>query len=49
MADVWMQENGRPVVRHVPIDATAPTMGSVTLIAGTDDEFFSTGEPWNAA
>ena len=41
MADVSVQENGRPVVRPVPIDATAPTTGSVTLIAGTDDEFFS--------
>ena len=49
MADVTMQENGRPVVRLVPLDSTAPTMGSVTLIAGTDDEFLSPGEPWNAA
>jgi hypothetical protein len=48
MADVSVHENGRQVVRPVPLDATAPTMGSVTLIAGAEDEFLSTGEPWNA-
>ena len=45
---VVITKHGRAIARLVPIGAATPTMGSVTLIADTDDEFFSTDEPWNA-
>ena len=41
-------KNGRPVAKLVPLDAPATTLGTVTLLADTDAEYFSTNEQWNA-
>lgn len=45
---ITVTKHGRPVARLVPIEASAPTMGSVVLIADADDDYFSTGESWDA-
>ena len=41
-------KNGRPVAKLVPLDAPASTLGTVTLLADTDSDYFSTSEQWNA-
>ena len=41
-------KNGRPVAKLVPLDAPASTLGTVTLLADTDADYFSTNERWNA-
>lgn len=47
-SSVLVTKHGRPVARLVPVDQPTPTMGSVTLLADADDDYFSTGESWNA-
>ena len=49
---VVVTKRGRPVARLVPLEdavGTRSTEGSVTLLAGEDELFFSTGEEWDAA
>lgn len=44
-------KHGRPVAKVVPADVDtygADLMGSVTLIAEDDEDYFSTGEVWGA-
>ncbi|MEX2183212.1 MAG: type II toxin-antitoxin system prevent-host-death family antitoxin [Chloroflexota bacterium] len=44
-------KHGRPVAKLVPADADdygAELAGSVTLIAEDDEDYFSTGEVWDA-
>lgn len=41
-------KNGRPVARLVPLEAPVPTLGTVTLRAEGDEEYFSTGSEWDA-
>ncbi len=41
-------KNGRPVARLVPLEAPAPTLGTVTLLTDNDDDYFSTGSDWDA-
>lgn len=43
-------KHGRPVARVVPVDDPdeRPLMGSVTLIAENDEDYYSTGERWDA-
>lgn len=44
-------KHGRPVAKLVPADVDdygADLMGSVTLIAEDDEDYFSTGEVWDA-
>lgn len=41
-------KNGRPVAKLVPLEAPTPTLGTVTLLADTDDEYFSTDSEWDA-
>jgi prevent-host-death family protein len=40
-------KNGRPVAKLVPLETPAPTFGTVTLLAGDDDDYFSTGSEWD--
>jgi prevent-host-death family protein len=44
---VVITKHGKAVARLVPIELDRPTLGSVTILAGTEDELFSTGEVWN--
>ena len=39
---------GKPVARLVPMEGAATTMGSVNLIAESDEDYFSTTEKWDA-
>lgn len=41
-------KHGRPVAKLVPIDDAPPTIGSVTLVATHDEDYFTTGEEWDA-
>lgn len=41
-------KNGRPVAKLVPLEAPIPTLGTVTLLADSDDEYFSTDSDWDA-
>ncbi len=41
-------KHGKPVARLVPLDEATPTLGSVTLLAEDDADYFSTGERWDA-
>ena len=41
-------KNGRPVARLVPLGAPVPTLGTVTLLAEDDEDYFSTGSEWDA-
>lgn len=41
-------KHGKPVARLVPLDEASPTLGSVTLLAEDDADYFSTGERWDA-
>lgn len=45
---VVVTKHGRPVARLVPLDAPATLTGSVTLLSPDDEEYFSTGEGWDA-
>lgn len=48
-SSIVVTKHGRPVAKLVPLgDGAAPTFGSVTLIAADDEEYFSTGEAWDA-
>ena len=43
-------KRGKPVARVVPVteeDRGRPTLGSVTLLATDDADYFSTGEAWD--
>lgn len=40
-------KHGKPVARLVPLDEATPTLGSVTLLAQNDADYFSTGESWD--
>ena len=41
-------KHGQPVARVVPIDATTVVVGSVTLLADDETDYFSTDEAWRA-
>ena len=41
-------KNGRPVAKLVPLEAPIPTLGTVTLLADGDEEYFSTDSEWDA-
>jgi prevent-host-death family protein len=46
-----LTRHGRPVGKLVPADANefgGPLLGSVTLIAESDEDYYSTGERWDA-
>jgi prevent-host-death family protein len=45
---IVVTKNGRPVAKLVPLDAPAPTLGTVTLIAEDDEDYFSAGSEWDA-
>lgn len=48
---VVVTKRGRPVAQLVPVDdaeAGRPTMESVRLLAEDDQDYFSTGETWEA-
>ena len=48
---VTITKHGRPIARLVPLDAdhdSAPTMGSVRLVAEDDAAYYGTGEAWDA-
>ncbi|HET8984383.1 MAG TPA: type II toxin-antitoxin system Phd/YefM family antitoxin [Trueperaceae bacterium] len=45
---VVITKHGKPVARLVPLDAGRSTAGSVTLLADDDEDYFSTGEHWDA-
>lgn len=47
-SSLTITKHGRPVARLVPIDPPELTMGSVTLLAEDDEDYFSTGEAWDA-
>lgn len=44
---IIVTKHGRPVAKLVPLDGPPDTVGSVTLLAEADDEYFSTGERWD--
>jgi prevent-host-death family protein len=46
-AQIIVTKHGRPVAKLVPIEEPAPTMGSVTLIAESDDDYFTTESEWH--
>ncbi|MGQ0575909.1 MAG: type II toxin-antitoxin system Phd/YefM family antitoxin [Pseudonocardia sp.] len=46
--EIVVTKHGRPVARLVPIQRSAPTEGSVTLLVDDDELYFSTGESWDA-
>ena len=41
-------KNGRPVAKLVPLEAPMPTLGTVTLLADNDEDYFSTDSEWDA-
>lgn len=45
---VVVTKHGRPVAKLVPLDAPMPIMGSVTLLSDDEEDYFSTGEVWDA-
>lgn len=45
---IVVTKRGRPVARVVPLDEAPPTLGSVTLLADDDEDYFSTGVAWDA-
>jgi len=45
---IVVTKNGRPVAKLVPLDAPEPTLGTVTLIAQDDEDYFSAGPEWDA-
>jgi prevent-host-death family protein len=49
---ILVTKHGRPVARVVPVEegiGARSTDGSVRLVAAEDEEYFSTGERWDAA
>jgi prevent-host-death family protein len=40
-------KNGRPVAKLVPLEAPVPTLGTVTLLAENDEDYFSTDSRWD--
>lgn len=46
---IVVTKHGRPIAKVVPLDAAPPTMGSVMLVADDDEDYFSTGERWDAS
>lgn len=44
---IVVTKHGRPVAKLVPLDAPRPLMGSVTLVADEDEDYFSTEEGWD--
>ena len=44
---IVVTKHGRPVAKLVPLDEPSPTLGSVTLLADADDDYFTTGERWD--
>jgi prevent-host-death family protein len=47
-ATIVVTKHGRPVAKLVPLEDAPSTVGSVTLLADEDDDYFSTGEQWDA-
>ena len=47
---VVVTKHGRPIAKLVPLDAQydGPPVGSVRLVAEADEDYFSTGEAWDA-
>ncbi|HET8785067.1 MAG TPA: type II toxin-antitoxin system prevent-host-death family antitoxin [Candidatus Limnocylindrales bacterium] len=48
---VTITKHGRPIARLVPLESeqgSAPTMGSVRLVAEDDAAYYGTGEAWDA-
>lgn len=45
---IVVTKHGRPVAKLVPLDEPSPTVGSVTMLAKADDDYFTTGERWDA-
>jgi prevent-host-death family protein len=45
---VVVTKHGKAVARLVPVDEPDTTLGSVTLLTDEDDDFFGTGESWDA-
>ncbi|CAN5557674.1 MAG: type II toxin-antitoxin system Phd/YefM family antitoxin [Iamia sp.] len=45
---IVVTKHGRPVAKLVPLDGPQPLKGSVTLVADDDEDYFSTGEVWDA-
>jgi len=45
---IVVTKNGRPVAKLVPLDAPEPTLGTVTLIAQDDEDYFSASPEWDA-
>lgn len=45
---IVVTKHGRPVAKLVPLDEPSPTVGSVTMLAEADDDYFTTGERWDA-
>lgn len=48
---IVITKRGRPVARLVPLDdaaVTPPLLGSVRLLAESDEDYFTTGEGWSA-
>ncbi len=45
---VTITKHGRPIARVVPlVDERRPTMGTVRLVAETDEAYYTTGEHWD--
>ncbi len=46
---VVVTKYGKPVARLVPLEPVpSATLGSVTLLSESDEDYFSTGEEWSA-
>ncbi len=45
---IVVTKHGRPIAKVVPLDEAPATLGSVTLLADDDEDYFSTGEQWDA-
>jgi len=47
---VVVTKHGRPIARVVPLDVgyDTTTIGSVHLVAESDEAYYSTGETWDA-
>ena len=46
--ELIVTKRGKPVARISPIAGPERIAGSVTLLSEVDDDFFSTGEVWDA-
>lgn len=45
---IVVTKHGRPVAKLVAVDEASPTMGSVFLVTERDEDYFSTGDRWDA-